>query len=292
MQGLPPTWFYDETKCVHCGKTKTIDPGNIKQGFEYDWKVKALADKIWGDCDGKTVLSNNYGKGTVYWGKTLNQVLDILAVKPDFQVIGIDNCERQIDFMHRQTKNEDIFFVINTSFTEQHFTAVFRVDGNRVPEIWDPDRGLVQPEVAYSNVADGISMEFSMDPLVSRFVVFTRKSKGKNDPGLSYDLQFGLHRTEKSAPSVDISPTWQVGFDPVWVGPEQYHMETLKSWTDTDVEGIRYYSGSPTYTREFTMEADALSNGNQAFVVIEDIQNMAKNYKQCKNSPSPLSAQY
>ncbi len=349
MQGLFPTWFYDDTKCVHCGRTKTINPGNIKQGYEYDYinaeiitttlrsengklvlphgqsyrvimipdrkeislevlksleklvydgaviigpkperstslknypecdlEVKVLADKIWGDCDGKTILSNNYGKGTVYWGKTLNQVLDILAVRPDFQVTGIDNCERQIDFMHRQTETEDIYFVTNTSFSEHHFTAVFRVDGNRVPEIWDPETGLIQSEVEYSKVDGGISMEFSMDPLVSRFVVFTGKPKGKNDPDLSYDLQFGLHRKETSAPPIDLSASWQVGFDPAWGGPEQYHMQELKCWTDSDVEGVRYYSGTATYTREFIVEADVLSEGAQAFVVFEDIQNMAR----------------
>ena len=203
---------------------------SLKNYPECDMEVKALADKIWGDSDGKTILSNNYGKGTVYWGKTPNQVLDILDVKPDFQVTGIDNCERQIDFMHRQTETEDIYFVTNTSFSEHHFTAVFRVDGNRVPEIWDPETGLVQREVEYTREANGISMEFSMDPLVSRFVVFTRKSKGKNDPGLNYDLQFGLHRAVKSSAPIDISTAWQVSFDPGMGGPECF-LSTLPAGT-------------------------------------------------------------
>jgi len=247
------------------------------KGFpDCDLEVKTIADKIWGDCDGKTVLSSQYGKGTVYWGKTLEEVLQELKVGPDFAVTGIDNCDRQIDYIHRQTETEEIYFVSNSSESQHQFTAVFRVNGNMVPEIWDAETGLVQRKVKYKKSADGISMELAMDPLASRFVVFRQKSTGKNDDGLPYDLQFGLHRAEKSSVPVDLTANWEIRFDTGWGGPASFSMEKLTSWTNVENEGVKFYSGTATYTRDFIVEADAISGKTEAFVRFEDIQEMAR----------------
>ena len=59
-------------------------------------------------------------------------------------------------------------------------------------------------------------------------------------------------------------------------GPESYQLESLTSWTEVDLEGIKYYSGSASYTREFSIDEETLSEGNEAYVVFEDIQEMAR----------------
>jgi len=348
MPGIFPHWFYDESKCPHCGQPKPINPGHLP-GYDYDYvnadiitttlktedgkltlpqgqsykvmmipdrkdisfdvlksleklvseggviigpkperstslknypecdtEVKTIADKIWGKCDGKTILSNQYGKGTVYWGKTLEQVLGELKISPDFEVSGIDNCDLHIDYIHRQTATEDIYFISNSSQSKQHFTAVFRVDANMIPEIWDAETGWVQREVEYTKTENGISMELVMEPLASRFVVFREKTTGKNDAGLPYDLQFGLKREKKKTEPVDITTGWEVRFDTNWGGRETYRMDTLKNWAEVEEEGVKYYSGTATYSRDFNMQADALQPGAAAHVMFEDIQEMAR----------------
>jgi hypothetical protein len=52
--------------------------------------------------------------------------------------------------------------------------------------------------VDYKKVDNGISIDFVMDPLASRFVVFRKNSAGKNNEGLSYDLQFGFTKDKVS----------------------------------------------------------------------------------------------
>jgi hypothetical protein len=347
MPGVFPHWFYDETKCPHCGMDKPINPGHL-DGYDYDYvnaeiitttlkaadgkltlphgqnyrvmmlpdrndislevlksleklinegavvigpkperstslknypecdtEVKTIADKIWGKCDGKTILSNQYGKGTVYWGKTLQEVLKELKIGPDFEVKGIDNCDRRIDYIHRQTETEDIYFISNSNQSEQQFTAVFRVDGNKVPEIWDAETGLVQREVEYTKTENGISMELIMDPIASRFVVFKTNSTGKNDTGLKSDLQFGFHKAEKLSEPVDITDNWNVGFNSEMGGPESFKMDNLTSWSDLEDERVKYYSGKATYTRDFTIEENAVKE-SEAFAVFNDIQEMAQ----------------
>jgi len=41
---------------------------SLKNYPDCDKEIKALADKLWGECDGKTILSNSYEKGWVNWG--------------------------------------------------------------------------------------------------------------------------------------------------------------------------------------------------------------------------------
>jgi len=206
----------------------------------------------------------------------LQEVLKELKISPDFEVKGIDNCDRYIDYIHRQTATEDIYFVSNSSESEQHFTAVFRVDAARTPEIRDAETGLIQREVDYSKVENGIQIEFNMDPLASRFVVFRNKSEGKNDFGLSYDLQFGFQKTKQISEPIDITTNWDVSFNTEMGGPASFRMDSLTSWSNLDEDGVKYYSGKATYTRDFTVNEEALTKGAEVYVVFEDIQEMAR----------------
>ena len=113
-----------------------------------------------------------------------------------------------------------------------------------------------------------------MDPFASRFVIFRDNSSGKNDEGLTYDLQFGFANL-KAENRIDLTSNWKVEFDVEMGAPESYHLDQLTSWTDIDNSGINYYSGSVNYSREFPLSKDALSKGAQAYIVFDDIQEMA-----------------
>jgi hypothetical protein len=118
-----------------------------------------------------------------------------------------------------------------------------------------------------------------MDPLASRFVVFRNKSTGKNDAELNYDLQYGFHRKQKSGEikeTIDLTHHWEISFNPEIGGPESYYLEKLTSWSEIDHEGIRYYSGSASYSRDFSVGEETLSDGSEAFAVFEEIQEMGR----------------
>jgi hypothetical protein len=254
-----------------------------------DTEVKTIANKMWGNCDGQRIFFNTYGKGKIYWGKTVKQVLDELQIAPDMDVMGIDNADGHLDYLHRQTKTEEIYFVSNSKPKKERVTCIFRVDKNMVPELWDAETGQVQHNVKYVKVQNGISIDFVMDPVGSRFVVFKKKSgdaSGKEvDPG--YNLQYGFTQNavgEEKNKMIDISYNWNIHFDPSMGGPASYHLDSLVSWTDISENGIKYYSGTANYDRDFIVRDDVLSKKTNAFVVFEDIQEMAKvfvNGKDC-----------
>lgn len=351
MPGVFPVWFNDHTKCAHCGRPKSIIPGDLR-GYDYDYinadvithnleaksgkmvlpngasyrlmmlpdkpdislevlkrlenlvkdgaviigrkperstslknypecdvEVKAIADKLWGDCDGKTVFSNQYGKGTIYWGKTLQEVLQELDVPPDFEVKGIDNSDWIIDHVHRQTASEDIYFISNSSEEPQRVICNFRVDKSRVPEIWDAETGMTHRAVEYQEIPHGISIDFILDPLASRFVVFKDDSTGKNDPDMGYNLQYGFENTIKDGnvtDKIDMYEDWLVHFDAEMGAPESYPFNQLISWTEGQNRGIQYFSGKATYKKNFNLENNQLSRESEAFVVFDEIQEIAR----------------
>lgn len=246
---------------------------------ECDAEVLAISEKLWGNCNGTTTLSNAYGRGVVYWGKTVKEVLGELGVTPDFEVQGIDNGDQHIDYVHRQTPEEDIYFVSNSHETSESFRVIFRVDPKRKPEIWDPQSGLIQREVKYSVVEGGIQMELAMDPLASRFVVFRNHSSGQNDDGLRGDLQAGgAFRAggDELREKIDLTENWTVSFDPSLGGPATYHLNELKNWSEIEDEGICYYSGMAVYRKTISVERSTLSKSSQVTLHFGNIQEMAR----------------
>ncbi len=53
-----------------------------------DAQVKKISGELWGKCDGTNVQENSVGKGRVFQGKSLADVLALQNLKPDFEFQG------------------------------------------------------------------------------------------------------------------------------------------------------------------------------------------------------------
>jgi hypothetical protein len=260
---------------------------SLKNYPECDREVKEIADRIWGDSDGEQIFSNSFGKGKIYWGKSVQEVLMEEGIGPDFQVKGIDTRNQQIDFIHRKTGNEEIYFVSNSSEKTQHVTCIFRVDPNLVPEIWDAETGQIQRNVSYTKTDKGITLDMTMFPLGSRFVVFKNKESKTTEEEPVIDLQFGLIKSQNQGEkieSIDLSENWELSFDTRIGGPASFQLGNLISWSEIELEGIKYYSGEASYSRSLTLDKELIFSGKEAFIGFEDIQEMARvfvNGKDC-----------
>jgi hypothetical protein len=129
--------------------------------------------------------------------------------------------------------------------------------------------------VAFKQVENGLSLDLVLAPVSSRFVVFRNKSSGQDNDDLTTDLQFGLAKKKTGKP-IDLSNNWQLSFEPEMGGPGSHEMEALNSWSDSELEGIKYYSGTVTYTREFSIREGTTSEHTEVFVTFEDIQEMGR----------------
>ena len=133
-------------------------------------EIRALAAKMWGQCDGKTVKENAYGAGKIVWGKPLRTVLRERGLGPDFQLL--DSAKHaDVDFIHRKTPQADIYFVRNRTDRPLDVDARFRVK-NQSPEWWNPDDGSVVRQVVYAADEQGTRLPLRLPAYGSGFVVF------------------------------------------------------------------------------------------------------------------------
>ena len=178
---------------VKAGLT-VIAPRPVKtsslSGFpQSDIELKAIADRLWGAIDGITVTENNYGKGKVVFGRDVNTVLKEMNVQPDLSFTSTQQ-NTGIDYIHRSSKDMDIYFVANrfgrkgiNDFEFRYLTSLpdryeqvecrFRVTG-KVPELWDPMTGETKEILVYKEENGYTIVPLALEPEGSRFVVFRK----------------------------------------------------------------------------------------------------------------------
>jgi hypothetical protein len=143
-----------------------------------DEKVKMLADKLWGPCNGKETKENSYGKGKVIWGKDLKEILAERGIGPDFIYVG-KNDSTDLDYIHRSTEREEIYFVSNKKMEWAEAECEFRVK-NKVPELWIPETGQIMKDLVYETDNQTTKVFLQLPPAGSVFVVFREKSDKKH----------------------------------------------------------------------------------------------------------------
>ena len=139
-----------------------------------DERVRNLANRLWGTCEGDKVKEHAYGKGEIIWGRRLCEVLRDRGIGPDFRFIS-RNEGTDLDYIHRRTKDEDIYFVSNKNMRWEEVDCIFRVTG-KTPELWMPDTGEMRRQAVYDSVEGGTKVPLRLPPAGSVFVVFREKA--------------------------------------------------------------------------------------------------------------------
>ena len=147
-------------------------------------QMREIAQKVWGDCDGKEVTSHRYGKGVVFWGLTPVEAMAQLKVRPDVRQTG----EPQLlHWIHRRTGKEDIYLVSNQSLEYVKCELGLRVAG-RMPEFWDAETATIRPVAGWRVDGEHLSVPVALAPKKSIFVVFRGKPVGTADPVIKVEF--------------------------------------------------------------------------------------------------------
>ena len=77
-------------------------------------------------------------------------------------------------------------------------------------------------------------------------------------------------------PAQEITGPWNLNFPPNWGAPPQVTLSQLKSWTEVDDQGVKYFSGTATYTREIEIAADALGDQRSLYLDLGRVKNLAE----------------
>ena len=77
-------------------------------------------------------------------------------------------------------------------------------------------------------------------------------------------------------PPLDVSGAWQVRFAKGWGAPDDsVTFASLAPWNASPVPGIRYFSGTATYTKELRVPSAFLIKGQRVFLDLGDVRELA-----------------
>jgi len=205
---------------------------------ESDREVQALASDLWGDLDGVSRTRRAFGKGRVVWGQALSSVLDALKVPVDFE--SSHSLDSAVAWTHRRAGAVDIYFVANRADGPADLTARVRVSG-REAELWHPDTGTIEP-ADYAIAGDRTTVPLRLAEGESVFVVFRRPASSP------------VRTLPSSAPrqtKATLDGPWDLSFPLNLGAPPRIRVDRLESWATSADEGVKYFSGTATYTQSF-----------------------------------------
>lgn len=237
---------------------------------QVDAEILATANELWGDADGQLVYHHAYGKGHVYWGIPLASILAQMKVVKDVDYTR-PHTNTYLSWIHRKTNDADIYFISNLRNQKESVTLEFRITG-KVPDLWHADTGLIEP--ADYKIENGITqVQYEFNPEESVFVVFSGSASAPT-----------FEKPKTTSKSVaSLNETWNVSFPPGLGVPEKITLNKLISLSEHSDNGVKYFGGTATYTREFTLNKQWFTNAGSKFIldlgIVKDIAEISINGK-------------
>jgi hypothetical protein len=218
------------------------------------------------------------GRGTFIVTADRSRALREIGVPEDFSLVGHSNGDLgPLDFVHRRTRGAEFYFVRNKTRDAQSLTCRFRVAAKArglVPEFWWPHSGRRSACPDWNTTAAGhAELPVELGPLGSVFVVF-RKPDPSDD---SHVDRFGIETfTAAGTPApLIIDGPWQVAFPEGWGAPRETAFDTLTSWTESQDDNIRLFSGTATYRKNIDVPA-SLADQDRIFLELGDLAEIAE----------------
>lgn len=209
----------------------------------------------------------------IYSGISPKQMLEILNVPPDMDYPGKES--ELLDFIHFEKGDVHLYFVRNTTGDWLSRTVSFRQQ-NKVPELWNPVSGEIVPVTIFNPKTDYISLPLTFSPYGSNIIAFKNgrvtphftdvTGTGQHPPLFEFSsdgvqfLQDGQFKLKGQTESISVENpvraftlegAWDITFTTDWGAPERVTFPELISWTDSKVEGVKYYSGTARYKKVF-----------------------------------------
>jgi hypothetical protein len=239
-----------------------------------DVQLGTMAKELWGTLQEPSQQTiRQYGKGKIIWGGELGTqindlypeyeltatILKSMNVAQDFTANGA------LRYTHRTTGDEDIYFVSNRTGAPVETTATFRTIAGK-PQLWDAMTGTIKQLPEYTVTGQLTSVPLKLDAYQSYFVVFA-----KSNLQAATTKNFAANKVVKA-----LDGPWQVSFDPKWGGPKTIKFDALTDWTLRPEDGIKYYSGTAVYHKEFDLPKNVVASGKNLYIDLGEVNNMAR----------------
>ena len=196
-------------------------------------------------------------------GKSLTEVLNEVNVAPDF---SYDKTQSDVKllYVHRTLSDRDVYWVNNRRDRVEDIQATFRISG-KVPILWHAETGTTE-QVSYTIANGSTKVNLHLQPNDAVFVVF-------KDRAVKSSVKLpAIQEKELSA----VNGSWNITFQEKRGAPPSATFNELKSYTDNADVGIKYFSGTATYTKIITADASWFTPGKQLWLDLGDVKNLAE----------------
>ena len=211
-------------------------------------ELKRIADALWGGETGSGKVVATFAAATA-----------AASLAPDVDVHG----DSTLLFVHRAMRDGEIYFVANTTDHPSGGEMSFRVTG-KAPELWRADDGTIAP-LSYRIEGGRTFVTLPMMAYDAGFVVFRSRATAPS--------RRVPERTETSVATLD--GPWTVAFAPNLGAPATATFPELASWTTSPDAGVKYFSGTGTYTRAVEVPAAWRASGGRLLLELGAVKNIA-----------------
>ena len=252
-----------------------------------DQKLKEITERIWGsEKIHAGIIIRQYGNGRIISGQKVysekyggQSKADSLVLYPDYEFTsGIlrENGIRpdfvsggKIRYTHRTLSDTEIYFISNRTGSAVRDTCIFR-DGTENAELWDAVTGDFYSVRTLVNLDGMISIPVLLEPFQSCFIVFNKSGSAVGGKALKLN-SFAGRKTVRN-----LDGPWNVVFDTIWGGPAKIVFNKLTDWTARPEEGIKYYSGIASYSKNFDFPEYLQFSSSELFLSLGSVKNLAR----------------
>jgi hypothetical protein len=223
-------------------------------------KIKALQDEGIKVAGQKPIMSPSLSDDSKEFQRIATEVaskmtsLNEVDLTPDVIINGTDH---KILFRHRASADTDIYWLNNRNVEPTEASVSFKIAG-KIPEIWNPQTGESK-EVAFEVKDDRTIISLDFESWDAYFIVFKESTTIT-----SYDFA-----TTRTLSFSAINGPWNVDFK----GKKETYKD-LVSWTESEKEDIKYFSGTANYTTNFNLEN--LNSIASYEIDLGDVKNIAE----------------
>jgi hypothetical protein len=212
-----------------------------------------LVNEIWSSSNAK-----------VSSGRTLADVLNAMSIAPDFSYSNKPGNNAKLLYVHRTLADREVYWVNNRNNRNEIVNANFRITG-KAPVLWHPENAKTEA-VSYS-IANGITtVTLPLQPNDAVFIIF----KDKTDKA-TITLPASGERIIAT-----INGSWNVAFQEKRGAPASATFNELTSYTNNTDAGIKYFSGTASYTKTITADKNWLATGRTLWLDLGDVKNIAE----------------
>ncbi len=227
-----------------------------------DAEMLAIADQLW-SAGGSSAGARMFGKGRVYDVADLSAVLTAEGIAPDVAIGGTCAEDCQLLSVHRRTDDADIYFLSNRRNAARDLPVTFRV-GNKIPELWRAENGSAEA-LSYQLTEHGVHLVLPLAADDAVFVVFRHDA-------------IEARKTIRQPVSRELAAVkgpWRIQFQAGRGAPGEAAFAHLADWSASSDPGIKYFSGSATYSTRMQIPAGWVESASHLALDLGDVRELA-----------------